>query len=171
MEIEGVIIDKQPEPSSLPTSAGDNGNNNDNNGSSVTASGPLAVDGKSRKAARSKSTLKNQPSPLSKKYPSHDLLAVSSYDLHKLSQSEMDGSDSDTDLEDEEDDVIVELCNIHKTYLLGIEGVPALRGVSMEIMRGQFVVVFGTSYAKHTFAKQALILILNWVNLFRNLNV
>ncbi|EGC36698.1 hypothetical protein DICPUDRAFT_150789 [Dictyostelium purpureum] len=35
--------------------------------------------------------------------------------------------------------------NIHKTYLLGIEGVPALRGVSMTIKRGEFICIFGTS--------------------------
>lgn len=41
--------------------------------------------------------------------------------------------------------VLVELKNIHKTYLLGIEGVPALRGVSLKIHRGEFVVIYGTS--------------------------
>jgi putative ABC transport system ATP-binding protein len=50
--------------------------------------------------------------------------------------------------------------NVHKTYLLGIEGVPALRyvievificfsrsfsGVSLTIKRGEFVCIFGTS--------------------------
>jgi len=45
----------------------------------------------------------------------------------------------------EEDEVLVELDNIHKTYLLGIEGVPALRGVSLKIRKGEWVVVYGTS--------------------------
>ncbi|GAM21386.1 hypothetical protein SAMD00019534_045610 [Acytostelium subglobosum LB1] len=40
---------------------------------------------------------------------------------------------------------IVAMKNIHKTYLLGIEGVPALRGVTMTIKRGEFVCIFGTS--------------------------
>lgn len=40
---------------------------------------------------------------------------------------------------------IVDLNNVHKTYLLGVEGVPALRGVSLSIARGEFVCVFGTS--------------------------
>ncbi|EFA84749.1 putative non-transporter ABC protein [Heterostelium album PN500] len=40
---------------------------------------------------------------------------------------------------------IVVMKNIHKTYLLGIEGVPALRGVTMNIKRGEFVCIFGTS--------------------------
>jgi len=42
-------------------------------------------------------------------------------------------------------DIIIALNNIHKTYLLGLEGVPALRGVSVTIKRGEFVCVFGTS--------------------------
>jgi putative ABC transport system ATP-binding protein len=38
-----------------------------------------------------------------------------------------------------------ELVNVHKTYLLGLEGVPALRGVSLRVERGEFVVVLGKS--------------------------
>ena len=34
-------------------------------------------------------------------------------------------------------DVIIRCDNIHKTYLLGVEGVPALRGVSLTINRGE----------------------------------
>ena len=40
---------------------------------------------------------------------------------------------------------VVQLTNIHKTYLLGLEGVPALRGVSVAIERGEWVVIYGTS--------------------------
>jgi putative ABC transport system ATP-binding protein len=49
--------------------------------------------------------------------------------------------------DDEEDPTenIIELENIQKTYLLGIEGVPALRGVSLKIKRGEFVIIYGTS--------------------------
>jgi putative ABC transport system ATP-binding protein len=43
-----------------------------------------------------------------------------------------------------EEDVIV-LRNIHKTYLIGIEGVPALRGVSLKVKKGEFLTIFGTS--------------------------
>jgi putative ABC transport system ATP-binding protein len=39
----------------------------------------------------------------------------------------------------------VELRNVHKTYLLGIEGVAALRGVSLKIQRGEFIVILGKS--------------------------
>jgi putative ABC transport system ATP-binding protein len=48
-------------------------------------------------------------------------------------------------LDEEEDDLIIKMDNIHKTYLLGIEGVPALRGVSLGIKRGEFIVVYGLS--------------------------
>jgi len=41
--------------------------------------------------------------------------------------------------------VVVSLRNIHKTYLLGVEGVPALRGVTATIYKGEFVCIFGTS--------------------------
>eukprot|EP00948_MAST-09A_sp_MAST-9A-sp1_P000154 g154.t1 len=40
---------------------------------------------------------------------------------------------------------IVVLKNVHKTYLLGVEGVPALRGVDLNIQRGDFVVIVGKS--------------------------
>ena len=43
-----------------------------------------------------------------------------------------------------EKEVIV-LRNIHKTYLIGIEGVPALRGVSLNVKKGEFLTIFGTS--------------------------
>ncbi|ETO32037.1 ABC transporter family protein [Reticulomyxa filosa] len=35
--------------------------------------------------------------------------------------------------------------NNNKTYLLGLEGVPALRGVSMTIDEGEFIVILGKS--------------------------
>ena len=40
---------------------------------------------------------------------------------------------------------IVRLRNVHKTYLLGLEGVPALRGVSLTINEGEFIVILGKS--------------------------
>ena len=39
----------------------------------------------------------------------------------------------------------VRLHNVHKTYLLGLEGVPALRGVDVTINEGEFIVVLGKS--------------------------
>ena len=45
----------------------------------------------------------------------------------------------------EEVEDIVKLSNVHKTYLLGVEGVAALRGVTLTVPRGQFVMILGTS--------------------------
>ncbi len=42
-------------------------------------------------------------------------------------------------------EVLISAVNIHKTYLLGLDGVPALRGVSLDIKRGEFVVILGKS--------------------------
>ena len=39
----------------------------------------------------------------------------------------------------------ISLRNIHKTYLIGIEGIPALRGVSLKVKKGDFLTIFGTS--------------------------
>jgi putative ABC transport system ATP-binding protein len=51
----------------------------------------------------------------------------------------------DTDVLNTDEDVVMSMKNVHKTYLLGVEGIPALRGVSVTIRKGEFVVVFGTS--------------------------
>lgn len=52
--------------------------------------------------------------------------------------------DAAADLEENEVPII-RMNNIHKTYLLGVEGVPALRGVSLSVRRGEFLCIFGTS--------------------------
>jgi len=52
--------------------------------------------------------------------------------------------DSDEGIEDGSVEVI-KLVNVHKTYLLGIEGVPALRGVGLTIRDGEFITILGTS--------------------------
>jgi len=44
-----------------------------------------------------------------------------------------------------DEDVLITLSNVHKTYLLGSDGVPALRGVSLAVRRGEFVAVYGAS--------------------------
>ncbi|KAH7821247.1 putative non-transporter ABC protein [Monocercomonoides exilis] len=48
-------------------------------------------------------------------------------------------------VEEGPDEPFIELENIHKTYLLGVEGVAALRGVDLTIKRGEFVMICGTS--------------------------
>jgi putative ABC transport system ATP-binding protein len=40
---------------------------------------------------------------------------------------------------------IIHVKNVHKTYLLGVDGVPALRGVTLDIRRGEFIVILGKS--------------------------
>lgn len=40
---------------------------------------------------------------------------------------------------------VIKLVNVHKTYLLGLEGVPALRGVNLSIKAGEFITILGTS--------------------------
>jgi putative ABC transport system ATP-binding protein len=45
----------------------------------------------------------------------------------------------------ENEEVIVSCENIHKTYLLGLEGVPALRGIALDVYHGELLVVYGTS--------------------------
>ena len=40
---------------------------------------------------------------------------------------------------------VVSIKNIHKTYLIGLEGVPALGGVSLKVKKGEFLVILGTS--------------------------
>lgn len=58
----------------------------------------------------------------------------------------------DDNLEEEDDcsknkgaEEVIRLVNVHKTYLLGLEGVPALRGVNLSIKAGEFITVLGTS--------------------------
>jgi putative ABC transport system ATP-binding protein len=45
----------------------------------------------------------------------------------------------------DQNDIIIRAVNVHKTYLLGLDGVPALRGVNVSIARGEFVVILGKS--------------------------
>jgi putative ABC transport system ATP-binding protein len=40
---------------------------------------------------------------------------------------------------------IIFVDNIHKSYLMGKEAVPALRGVTLEIQRGDFMCLMGPS--------------------------
>ena len=53
-------------------------------------------------------------------------------------------SDSDEGI-DEATREVIKLVNVHKTYLLGIEGVPALRGINVTVNEGEFITILGTS--------------------------
>lgn len=48
-------------------------------------------------------------------------------------------------MDEEETEDAISLRNIHKTYLIGIEGVPALRGITLKVKKGEFISIFGTS--------------------------
>ncbi|KNB42209.1 transporter ABC protein [Blastocystis sp. subtype 4] len=52
---------------------------------------------------------------------------------------------NDSDEDEIPDLTVLEARNLHKTYLLGLEGVPALRGVNLRISRGEFVIIVGKS--------------------------
>ena len=45
----------------------------------------------------------------------------------------------------EKTESIVKFENINKTYLIGVEGVTAVRGVSLAVNKGEFVLILGTS--------------------------
>lgn len=53
-------------------------------------------------------------------------------------------SETDEGIDDSAKEVI-KIINVHKTYLLGIEGVPALRGINVTINEGEFITILGTS--------------------------
>ena len=47
-------------------------------------------------------------------------------------EAEYEDDDSDNEI-DETSREVIKIVNVHKTYLLGIEGVPALRGVNLTV--------------------------------------
>jgi len=61
-----------------------------------------------------------------------------------VAEEEEEESEESED-EDAGREVIVHMENIHKTYLLGVEGVPALRGVTLSVYRGEWLAIYGTS--------------------------
>ena len=65
-------------------------------------------------------------------------------DLYGYNVEEANEDDEEDKFNDGSEEVI-KLVNVHKTYLLGLEGVPALRGVSLSIRSGEFITVLGTS--------------------------
>lgn len=56
-----------------------------------------------------------------------------------------ESSSSDSELDDLSQSLVLEVKNVHKTYLLGLEGVPAIRGVDLSVERGEFVIIVGKS--------------------------
>jgi len=61
-------------------------------------------------------------------------------------EDEYEDVDENSDNEiDETSREVIKIVNVHKTYLLGIEGVPALRGVNVTVQEGEFIAILGTS--------------------------
>lgn len=58
---------------------------------------------------------------------------------------DQDEYETESDEEPEDTNEVIKIVNCHKTYLLGIEGVPALRGVNVTINEGEFITILGTS--------------------------
>ena len=54
-------------------------------------------------------------------------------------------AEDSSDESGEDEDELIRLSNVHKTYLLGLEGVQALRGVNVSIRKGDFAIILGTS--------------------------
>lgn len=69
------------------------------------------------------------------------------FDFDKKIEDEDDTDYDDSEEEKEKDHSkeIIRLVNVHKTYLLGLEGVPALRGVNLTIKDGEYITILGTS--------------------------
>lgn len=65
-------------------------------------------------------------------------------DMYGYNMDDGTGNDEEDKAKDGSEEVI-KLVNVHKTYLLGLEGVPALRGVNLSIKSGEFITVLGTS--------------------------
>ena len=63
-----------------------------------------------------------------------------------LQMNQDDSYEEESDQEiDETSREVIKIVNVHKTYLLGIEGVPALRGVNLTVQEGEFISILGTS--------------------------
>lgn len=63
---------------------------------------------------------------------------------NNIDEDEDEYESDDEEIKDDAKEVI-KLVNVHKTYLLGLEGVPALRGVNLTINDGEFITILGTS--------------------------
>ena len=76
------------------------------------------------------------------KRPVADAAKIKAAESYAQQEEYLEDSD---ELNDDASQEVIKLVNVHKTYLLGIEGVPALRGVGLTIKNGEFVTILGTS--------------------------
>jgi ABC-type lipoprotein export system ATPase subunit len=65
-------------------------------------------------------------------------------DAMQAASAERERREKELDAPPKEDELI-KLRNVHKTYLIGVEGVPAIRGVDLTVKRGEFLVILGKS--------------------------
>ena len=75
-------------------------------------------------------------------------LEIIQMEINDRSQNQNQNKDNDNDNDKEnnyQQEEVVYCRNIHKTYLIGLEGVPALRGVSLKVKKGEFLIILGTS--------------------------
>lgn len=63
----------------------------------------------------------------------------------KFGQDDEESEYSDEEEIKENTREVIRLVNVHKTYLLGLEGVPALRGVNLSVNDGEWITILGTS--------------------------
>ncbi len=96
----------------------------------VSSEGHISKQSTFQLAKNENELLKSAESP----FKDQDILEIR--EKNKSEQEHKEGDNSD---------YIITLRNLHKTYLIGVEGVPALRGVSLKIKRGEFLVILGTS--------------------------
>ncbi|EAR94163.1 ATP-binding ABC transporter (macronuclear) [Tetrahymena thermophila SB210] len=82
-----------------------------------------------------------------KKKESTEIFNINSNNQDNYSQSYQVSTNTDSKEEPRfyDPNKIISLKNVHKTYLLGVEGVTALRGVSVDIKEGEFITILGTS--------------------------
>ncbi|CBK23044.2 uncharacterized protein [Blastocystis hominis] len=86
--------------------------------------------------------------------PSKEIVSISSEHsprkhrnglFHTQHDSNSNSESGEEDSDDASQSVVLEVKNVHKTYLLGLEGVPAIRGVDLCVHRGEFVIIVGKS--------------------------
>ena len=76
---------------------------------------------------------------------SNSLLANQNFHYDDDNEEDEHQSGEEDDQINEDSKEVIKLVNVHKTYLLGLEGVPALRGVNLTIKDGEFITILGTS--------------------------
>eukprot|EP00656_Telonema_subtile_P015321 TRINITY_DN18003_c0_g1_i1.p1 TRINITY_DN18003_c0_g1~~TRINITY_DN18003_c0_g1_i1.p1 ORF type:complete len:330 (-),score=64.00 TRINITY_DN18003_c0_g1_i1:182-1171(-) len=73
-------------------------------------------------------------------------MAASGVDFQPLSShSGMEMISLEEDESGSEGSPCIQVSELHKTYMLGVEGVAALRGVNLSVNHGEFVMILGTS--------------------------